>query len=82
MFGALAKLCSDQGREFENEVITGVCKEYGIKKIRTTPYHPQTNAQPERFHQMMIHMIGKLDKEEKADWPRYLPALIQAYNTT
>ena len=30
----------------------------------------------------MIHMIGKLDREEKADWPRYLPALIQAYNAT
>ena len=27
-------------------------------------------------------MIGKLDKEEKADWLRYLPALIQAYNAT
>ena len=30
----------------------------------------------------MTHMIGKLDPEEKADWPMYLPALIQAYNGT
>ena len=30
----------------------------------------------------MTHMIGKLDPEEKADWPIYLPALIQAYNGT
>ena len=81
-FRAPAKLCSDQGREFKNEVIARVCKEYGIKKIRTTPYHPQTNAQPKHFHQTMIHMIGKLDREEKADWPRYLPALIQVYNAT
>ena len=27
-------------------------------------------------------MIGKLDPEEKANWPMYLPALIQAYNGT
>ena len=30
----------------------------------------------------MTHMIGKLEPEEKADWPLYLPALIQAYNGT
>ena len=30
----------------------------------------------------MMHMIGKLDKEEKADWPRYFPVLVQAYNAT
>ena len=41
MFEAPSKLCSDQGREFENEIIREVCKEYGIKKICMTPYHLQ-----------------------------------------
>ena len=36
----------------------------------------------ERFHQTIAHMIGKLDSDEKAEWPLYLPALVQAYNGT
>ena len=59
-----------------------MCQAYGIQKLSTTPYHPQGNGPVERFHQTMTHMIGKLDPEEKADWPMYLPALIQAYNGT
>ena len=46
------------------------------------PYHLQGNGPVERFHQTMTHMLGKLDPEKKADWPMYLPALIQAYNGT
>ena len=29
---------------------------------------------------MVIKMIGKLSQDEKANWPKHLPELIQAYN--
>ena len=29
---------------------------------------------------MVIKMIGKLSQNEKANWPKHLPELIQAYN--
>ena len=82
ILGPPSKLCSDQGKEFENEIIQGVCKKYRIKKICMMPCHPQTNAQPKCFHQTMMHMIGKLDQEEKVDWPCYLMVLVQVYNAT
>ena len=54
----------------------------GIWKMRTLPYHPQTNGQVECAHQMLMQMIGKLGKNLKADWPKHLPELVHAYNST
>ena len=53
----------------------------GIWKVRASPYHAQSNGQIEWAHQMLICMIGKLSKDQKADWPKHLPELVHAYNS-
>ena len=53
----------------------------GIQKVRTSPYHAQTNGQVEWPHQMLMHMIGKLSKDPKADCPKHLPKMVHAYNS-
>ena len=63
-------------------VVTELCKLYGVQKIRTTPYHAQTNGQVEQMNQTIIRMIGKLGEDEKACWSQYLPELLLAYNST
>ena len=50
IFGFPQKLMSDQGTEFTGDVIATMCKLLGIEKIRTMPYHPQTNGSAERVH--------------------------------
>ena len=30
---------------------------------------------------MLMHMIGKLSKDQKVDWPKHLPELVHAYNS-
>ena len=81
VFGFPQKLMSDQGTEFTGDVIVAMCKLLGIEKIRTTPYHPQTNGSAERVHQTLQRMIGKLDLEKRRKWPKHIGSVLIAYNT-
>ena len=72
IFGALARLLSDRGASFTSSIIEELCKILGVKWLQTTPYHPQTNGLLGRLHQMIMHMIGKLGEDKKADWPSHL----------
>ena len=82
LFSTPAYLVSDQGKAFTGHVITHLCELYGVQKLRTLPYHAQTNGQVERMNQTIIHMIGKPEEDRKACWLEHLPELLLAYNGT
>ena len=50
--------------------------------MRTTPYHPMGNGQPERFNRTLLTMIGTLPRVEKANWQNWINHLTHAYNCT
>ena len=82
LFRAPAYLISDQGKAFTGHLITNLCELYGVQKLRTSPYHAQTNGQVERMNQTIIRMIGKLEQDKKAHWSEHLPEMLSAYNGT
>ena len=82
LFRAPAYLVSDQGKAFMGHIITHLCDLYGVQKLKTSPYHAQTNGQVECMNQMIIRMISKLEEDKKACWSEHLPELLLAYNTT
>ena len=81
-YGFPEKFISDQGRNFESDLIKELCKIAGVQKLHTTPYHPQGNGQCERFNSTLCNMLGTLSEEEKSDWKSYLGCMTCAYNCT
>ena len=70
----------DNDLAFTSEVVQELCNLFGVKRVCTSAYHPQSNGAIKQQHQTVIKMIGKLSQDEKANWPKHLPELIQAYN--
>ena len=78
IFGALARLLSERGTSFTSSIIEELCQILGIQQLQTMPYHCQTNGLVERSHLMIMHMIGKLAEDKKADWPSHLAEIAHA----
>uniref|UniRef100_A0A8P4KK44 ribonuclease H n=1 Tax=Dicentrarchus labrax TaxID=13489 RepID=A0A8P4KK44_DICLA len=51
----------------------------GIRSLRTTPYHPQTDGLTERFNQTLKQMLRKFVNNSGTDWDQWLPYLLFAY---
>ena len=82
VFGFPRQLMSDQVSEFTGQVISELCDLLGVTKIRTLPYHPQTNGTLERVHQTLRRMIAKMDPKKRAIWPSHLGPILITYNAT
>lgn len=56
--GAPTKLLSDQGANFTSQLISEICKLCSVRKIQTSPYHPQCDGLVERFNKTLATMIS------------------------
>ena len=81
-FGMPAQLHSDQGPQFESKLMAELCKLLGIKKTRTTPYHPQGDGMVERANRTIQIALKSYVDRNYAEWDRYLPQVQLAYNTS
>ena len=80
-YGFPEKFHSDQGQNFVGKVMKNLYKLTGIKQT-TTPYHPMGNGLSERFNHTLLSIVGTLTSEKKKAWPKYLPDLVMAYNSS
>ena len=81
-YGFPAQFLSDQDRNSESELISELCKLAQVEKVHTTPYHPMTNGQHERFNSTLCNMLGTLSEHDKIDWKAHLSSMPHAYNCT
>ena len=77
--GIPREILTDQGTNFNSGFMKQVYAMLGIRGIRTTPYHPQTDGLVERFNQTLKAMLRKFVSETGADWDQWLPYILFAY---
>ena len=63
-------------------LVAEICKVLGIKKTRTTPYHPQGDGMVERFNRTLISLLSTAIKDHHTKWEDHLRATCMAYNTS
>nr|CAH8873028.1 unnamed protein product [Trichobilharzia regenti] len=56
-WGAPLQLHSDRGSNFESIVVSELCRIMGIRKTRTTAYHPQGNGLVERTNRTIKSLL-------------------------
>ncbi|OIR55832.1 MAG: uncharacterized protein A8A55_2576, partial [Amphiamblys sp. WSBS2006] len=52
-FGSPRLLHTDNGTEFKNETVAGLCERYGTRQIHGRARHPQSQGQIERANQTL-----------------------------
>ena len=77
--GVPDEILTDQGSNFTSHLLTEIYKMLHVHPIRTTPYHPQTDALVERFNKTLKSMLRKAVTKEGKDWDKLIPYLLFAY---
>jgi len=78
-FGVPSTLITDRGRQFESQLWHTLMQLLGIKRARTTSYHPQSNGMVERFHRQLK---GALKAQPQPDaWMDSLPLVLLGIRT-
>ena len=77
--GIPKEILMDQGTNFMSTLLQEVYQLLNITRIRTSPYHPQTDGLVERFNSMLKSMMKKFTSKNLKDWDKCLPYLLFAY---
>ena len=68
------ELLTDNGSNFVSKIMKSYCQAMGIRQIKASPYHPQTDGMVERFNATLKTLIRKLTES----WSRVgcVPSLL------
>jgi len=81
-FGLPMQLHSDQGRNFESKLVAELTKLAGIRRTRTTPFHPRSDGQVERMNRTILAMLRTTAHDCPQDWLDKPPTILAAYRMT
>ncbi|GFT21627.1 retrovirus-related Pol polyprotein from transposon 412 [Trichonephila clavipes] len=74
------ELQTDQGTSFMNALTTKFFEGFGVKVVRSSVYHPQSNP-VERMHRTLKRILRVLCLEAITDWEKILPQALFALRT-
>lgn len=76
--GIPKEILTDQDTSFMSRTLRELYELLGIKSIRTSVYHPQTDGLVERLNKTLKSMIRKFITEDERNWDRWLDPLLFA----
>ena len=68
-------ILSDQGTNFQSVLLAELYELLNIHKVRTSPYHPQTDGLTERLNRTLQAMLACYVEKEQKDWETFLRSL-------
>ncbi|CAF4351189.1 unnamed protein product, partial [Adineta steineri] len=81
-FGAPGCILTHNGTHFTSALINELIRQIGATHLYSTPYHPETNGQVERYNSTMDAKIAALSNIRKTNWGDQLPFVTFNYNTS
>ena len=81
VYGLPKELLTDQGLVFTSMLTKQMCRTFDVHKIRTSPYHPQSDGALERWHACLKGMLKRAEVDLKC-WDKQLKYLLFAYRDT
>ena len=82
-FGLPEQLHTDQGAQFESQLMMELCLMWNVQKTRTTPYHPQANGVVERNNRGLGDSLrALLLSRGQEEWDLLLPQIMRAFRGT
>ena len=80
--GVPQSLHTDQGRQFNSDLVKELCNRLGIHKTRTSPYHAMSDGMVERANGTIKDQLAKYLYTRGGEWDDHLRQVEFAYNTT
>ena len=72
-------IVSNNGTEYVAQIINALSTELNVKRVTTSPYHPQSNGKTKRFHRVLNDMLAKaLVGQDQRNWDTYISAVLLA----
>ena len=77
--GVPKQMHSDQGRNFELALFSGVCNLLRIDKTRTIALYPESDGMVERFNRTSENQLVIFEEHDEKDWDDHLGMLMTFY---
>jgi hypothetical protein len=81
-FGIPAQIHTDGGKEFINKLSAELFQLLNVSHTKTSPAHPQCNAQVEVFNKTVKKFLRSFVDDTTFNWETFLLALAISYNTS
>jgi transposase InsO family protein len=81
-FGISVQIHTDGGKDFVNKLSAELFQLLNVRHTKTSPAHPQCNAQVEVFNKTVKKFLQSFVNDTTLNWETFLPALAISYNTS